>query len=544
MDPFINHCNNNCANMARSLRRGKKKDLCYIRPMMKKIIKLLLLVATLFIQGACESEHELGQLVVNSLHEGSYEIFNLSTSTDQGISSQGVSHFNIGTKLAPGSYLLLGDCSHQLVKIYPNETTELSSHTVNFITAVEQEENHHFNIKCRRHSSIRALQSFRGTYRLQLFSGKTNLLVSMKPLALDTTGDKFDKSPQSIDISLASIRVDGLKNLPANGSYFISNDSELTAMTEKGIVGVYNHVLPGKYLLELNGSTRMVDVNAGNAIDIKPGAVQISTPKGVDTSLTEKVNSTPLYISYAGNHRINLNEPYLSFPGKWSFSFNGSEHKYPIEIEPEKLKEVHPRSLKVSLDCGPWEWSCLGSKKVYVYQPGAEFPFTTGRTDVPIFFMEKKAEVSMEGSRGIRYKLTKHKSVTSLSTGQVIIQPIPHYVPGNETDLLRIETVYSPFRGHSLDLRLSEPTELTMITGQYRLGQYVSLKSSNSDRWKTSKAIYIKKNTKTDVSIKIYSSNKRYAKISPSSSPRTHQRGRGTNLIRRYRSRSSSIELK
>ena len=108
-------------------------------------------------------------------------------------------------------------------------------------------------------------------------------------------------------------------------------------------------------------------------------------------------------------------------------------------MEAGKTTKQKVRAGTVNLNCGPWEWECYGSKKVYLFRKGEDFPFITARTDVPVLYLEKNVSISMEGSKGVRYGISPKKNKLSLSTGTVTINPEPHYVAGNATDLLRIE---------------------------------------------------------------------------------------------------------
>ena len=193
---------------------------------MRRKKTLLLIAAFSSLNSSCERERQSGSILVNSTLEGKYEIFKYDPSGKVPAVSEGLSNFNTPTSIKPGAYLLLADCSSKVIRVYPNETTTLKAFNLKFVPPIEPSADDQFNVKCRRHHSIRSLQSFKNQFNFQLLSHSSNMLVGLKPYTVEFK----EGGPTEVSVNLTSVRVIGNEQVQGRTSYFISNNSRLAAV--------------------------------------------------------------------------------------------------------------------------------------------------------------------------------------------------------------------------------------------------------------------------------------------------------------------------
>jgi hypothetical protein len=235
-----------------------------------------------------------------------------------------------------------------------------------------------------------------------------------------------------------------------------------------------------------------VDLKEGETQVIDPAFVQVSVDPSVSLELSSSLLGTPLYVELNKSHWLDLNRTYPVLPGKATLKLNGSQSEYNIELTSGTLLEKKTRSLIVSFDCSPWEWSCLGKHKIYLYNTDKAYHFTEGVSDVPILFFEEDVWVSIQGSRDIRYQLDPKKRNFKLKVGEVIFKP-QYVVRANHlTDLSRVEAVKQPYSGHTLDIPIERDVKIPLIAGAYHLAQYTSIYNNEYERKSSKRWFHVK----------------------------------------------------
>ena len=151
-----------------------------------------------------------------------------------------------------------------------------------------------------------------------------------------------------------------------------------------------------------------------------------------------------MYFEINGSHLLNLNQTYPLLPGESLLRLAGSELNHSVTLSSGLLEEITVRSVRVDLDCPPWDWNCLGSKKVFLYKKDEHYPFASGVTDVPLLYFDEEAYLSIEGSRDIRFQLPT-RSHHIVRAGRVRLVPKPELRTGLVTDLVRFESTNFPF---------------------------------------------------------------------------------------------------
>lgn len=458
---------------------------------------------------SCERETPKGYLHIEAPGKGHYEIYRISGGTSLHFISEEMGQFNQDIALDPGSYLIFSDCSSETVVINPDARQELVAHQVDFIPPTTLNDGDKFLIQCVRHEKTASRQRITNQFKLFVLAGKRDLLVGMAPLKIDFSAPEFKKTPQTLKYELGVVRVESYKNMGSADRFFVSPSNEFISVTESQTLGNNLFLLPGDYRVELNGTENRVVLDRLSQHVIKPAFLKVETSTEVDLQRSSAIRGNPLYVEINGGHLLNLNEVFPVLPGLAKLRLSGSDSEHYVDLVGDEFILEPARSVQVDLDCPPWDWNCMGSKAVFLFEKDQHYPFASGVTDVPILFFNKEAFVSLAGTRDVRYELQQEKRDTKLKSGTVHLIPVYGFRQGYTTDLVRIEASGPPFWGNSMDLRLDEPTELSLITGSYLLTRYVSQFSTDAERIKSSKRLTVKENTQNNYEFPVFFSEQK-----------------------------------
>jgi len=456
---------------------------------LKMLPNILTALSMLVGAGSCTRKEPEGFLEVRSAVAGNFEIYRISSESPIQFVSEHIGRFNEKASLQPGSYLILADCSSEIVVVKPNATATLMSHHIEFETPVPASDVDQFTIQCNRFDKVRFTQTLANRSSIDILSGRHEVLIGMLPYQLDFDSSTFSE-PQVRKIQLGSVAVIG-RGLEGEDKYFISPKASRISVTATQSLDRRVFVLPGQYLLELNGTKSEINVNGLEDKVIKIATLRVEAPANAELDRAFQIRGNPLYIELEDGHWMNFDETYAVLPGLIHFKIHGSESTNEFALAEEQDLVVKSRSVRVEIDCSPWEWSCLGSRKVYLYRTDQPYPFATGVTDVPILFLDDDAWVTIEGSRDIRMLIPKQQESTVFRAGKIQLVPEVSNKPGFVTDLVRIEATGQQMTGTSLDLNLDSNNLLPLIEGRYLLVNYTSSTTTDGARSKVEKWIEI-----------------------------------------------------
>lgn len=430
---------------------------------------------------SCEIKPKDGEILVRAPNPGNFEIYRIESEDPLQFVSEHVGSYNQPLQLPAGHYLILADCSYESVILRPSEQRTLTAHQVIFNPPVSPQPDDSFSIQCNRFAKTKSLQHFSKRYTLNILHGTRDLLVGMVPMTI-----KFDElanfaNPQILSYNLSGMRVASYEGMKPKTSYFISPVKGLLSVTETQEFGHWQFLLAGQYKLEVNGTEMLVNLVEGQQQEVSPAFLKIAVSDKVNLNTSSNILGTPSYVELNGGHWLDLNEIYPLLPGTATLKLNGSLMEHTVDLVENETTEKTVRSVLVDLDCPPWDWSCLGSKDVYLYGTDTPYPFAKGITDVPLLFFEEDAWVSLQGSRDIRMKLTSQQDST-FKVGRLKLVPKQFHRHGQITDLSRIEASGSPLVGQSLDLSVEDETEMPLITGRYYLAQYNAIATNDWER--------------------------------------------------------------
>ncbi len=461
---------------------------------------------------SCSSHKEMGVLRVDAPSEGRFEIYRVASEQPLQLESEQVGAFNEDVALETGSYLVLADCSSELVVVKPKRTQLLRAYEIEFVPPHPPVEGDKFSVQCTRYDATRSRQYLTNRYKLMVIEGKRDMLVGMVPLRLDSEEQSI-RDDNKIAFDLSALQVIDTADDDHKIPYFVSATNNLVSLTEAQEFGKWQFLLPGQYVVEVNGTSMAVALGPKESRVIQSARVLVSTPKNLSLEQSAAVRGAPTLVEINQGHWLALNEIYSVLPGPATLRLADSTRRQTIELKEGELTEKKARSVMVQMDCSPWEWSCLGSRKVQLYEKDQFYPFAEGVTDAPLLFFGETVWLGVEGSRDIRYQISKDAEVTKLKMGMVKLKPQPQGKPGILTDLVRIEAGSLPLSGFTLDIGLETETTMPLIIGQYSLASFTSSMTIEGDRRKSSQTFYVTYGKTLEISYPVYLSEKRVAAL-------------------------------
>ena len=474
--------------------------------------KSVIVFVALALVTACVKKEPTGHLVVHAPIEGAYEVYRIESESPLPFVAEQVGHFNQSLSLVAGNYLILADCSNETVIIRPDTATELVAHEIRFVPPLPPGPEDEFKIQCNRFDKTRSRQSINHRFSLSVLSGKRELLVGMVPLTVDFGSEEGNQPARTVTYPLASLQVAAYEHMPPSTLFFVEPAGDLLAVTQAQEFGHWQFLLPGRYLVEVNGTELDVDLAAQEQRVIHPAFLEISVPDGFDKDLAVQISGNPIYVELNGQHWLNLQESYPVLPGELDIRLSTATKSLKLALEEEETYVAKAKSVTVNYDCSPWEWLCLGSKAVYLYERDAAFAFAVGMTDVPLLYFEEEVWVSVEGSRDIKVKVSK-LPVVELSVGKIKLIPNHVHRAGQITDLARIESGGAPVEGQSSDMELDRPSEIPLIAGNYHFAQYISALTPEGERRKLKRPVTIHAHDLIEIPFTVYVSDKKMAAL-------------------------------
>lgn len=509
--------------------------------MHSKLIACLFYIFILFWPHlSCNRSNSFGFLHVESANNGTYEIYKVIGDTTLQFVSEKVGQFNKDLKLTPGSYLILADCSHQIVIIHPGETSKLIAHTVKFIPTHPPKDDDIFSIQCSRYEKSHLRQHISNRYTFHMVSKVKDLLVGMQSLKIDFPSKA--QKPLNLEFKLSSIKVNNFKgNQPSHISpYFVSPAKGLLSITQAQKFDKWQFLLAGDYIISLNGTKLKATLKESEALIIEPAGLRVNSPAKVDLSLIPQIKGSPIALEINGPHELEINQIYPVLPGQASIRLEGSRELTMIDLEEQKLTELNSKSLHIHLGCSPWEWECLGKREVNLYEGKKLYPLMDSMTDMPILHLSDDLFVGIEGSPGLLYKVPSSKASVHLHVGKVVFTPKPIHKAGQYTDLVRLEAIHQPQVGYSYDILPEQASTMTLFTGYYALVRYISYSSPDIERSTSKQFIQVRPGKTTYVEVPYYLSE---SKVKAINKTLTEKRDRDRLKLSRFKEDNKEIKL-
>lgn len=431
--------------------------------------------------GCLDEASTTGFLKVTSPKPGKFEIYRVERERPLVLVADKIGYFNSNIALKPGSYRILADCSHQSIIIYPGGTRTLRAHTVHFKPNKPHSEKDQFSVSCNQFEESGDKQVFHNRFVLSILSGKRSLLVGSVALNLDLK----ESTKGTIEFPLGSLTL-GMNELGGKQQtavFFATPKNPVVDVTIAQPSNTRLFLLPGTYMIELNGTSTEVTLKESEDKVIKPGWLHVETPENMDFELAEAIRGRPYYFAVNGQRFYDFDRNIPLLPGATRLSIDRSTETQSLDIESSKVTKISVNYIQIDRGCSPWDWRCLGRNTVHLYREDSPYPFLKSTTDVPIIFAGGEILVEIEGLRGVYKRIAEDDARRTYGVGRVQFTPQYSIRPGRETDLARLESDLN-FEGFSLDINLQRATKATLIEGLHKLVVYTGFIGIEGERSK------------------------------------------------------------
>lgn len=471
----------------------------------------IIICAALMVLGACERSAPTGVLRVEAPGDGSFEVYRIANESPLQFVSEQTGRFNQDISLSPGSYLVLADCSSETVIVYPGRKVGLVAHRLKFVAPQTPSGQDSFSIQCSRSDKTRSRQHLNGQFELTMIHGKRDLLVGMVPMHIDFDTIPQSNVPKDLSYRLAAVQVG---NVPGreDASFFISPVNELIAATKYQKFGHWEFLLPGQYVLEVNGTRMKVSLGEDEKRIVRPALLRVTTSPDVDLDLPARIKGSPWLVEINTAHWLSFNETYPVLPGTASLAISGSTQTVDVDLVEGAEIELKARSVTVDSGCPTGDFACLGNRGINLSLPDEPYPFIESVTDIPVLFIDQGRSVllGIEGSRDISMEIPANVRDKTINLGFVKIIPQPQHKPGQATDLIRVDAMGLPWRGHSLDINIERPTLMPLIAGTYQLEHYISNTAIDGDRRSVNRTFAIEPGKTLEMEVSVFLNEKRW----------------------------------
>lgn len=344
--------------------------------------------------------------------------------------------------------------------------------------------------------------------------------------------EEFDLLPGQVSLSLGGRQLvrDGLSNMPEpirfslvplmvasqipglTADFFVtpapgSNGAAEQEAVVAAPVGSVLWLLPGSYLLELNGSRREVSLDAKNGLGLSLGAIEIRTPSEFPMKERLRLGGGPPFAYINDGVLFAMDTPYLVFPGKYSVSLEGGDMRSSVDVYSSELTRLRTHGARLNMPpCGSGAGtSCGRPPNVTLHVKQRPFVLMTVEPNVPFLVLEDDYEYGVEGVRGVLKKLsTSDRKAAEETLARVrFLWQVQQAAPRVRTDLVRLESRDDKLYGKSLDFLFNQPHEVYVPPGNYELTYLVG--DPLLERPKTRRGLQLSPGSTTEVVIPIYS---------------------------------------
>lgn len=499
-----------------------------------------------FVHMGCQRVTGSGTLRVNYLGQGQFEVYKIASESPLQFVSEESGLFNHDKELSPGSYLILADCSSQIVNVYPGSKVELTAHKINFVPMRPPLARDKFSIQCQRSNRSQSRQNIVNRFSLAVLSGVREFLVGMVPIQMNLDGTK-DATSRLITYRLSSLAVThqtrveshvNIDNLAGSHSgaglamgghnggesfeFFVTPTSEVAPYTQSQNDQGKLFLLRGQYRVQLNGTSAEIDLADGESRTLVPATLKVDVSPRADLTYAERVKGSPLYVEINGEHFLHLNHSYPVLPGLISLRLSTMIKPSSILAKEGENIKLKAKNVTVELGCDAEDWSCLGSRKVRVFEHGKSNYFAESVSDAPLLYFGDNVAVGIEGSRNVKYGIGAADDQV-IKVGYIEIVPTPIHKPGMLTDLVRLESAQSQIVGATLDLPLDKSSVLPVPVGRYILAQYTFF-AADGGRRKSSLSVSVGHGERIKLPITTFLTEKRMSLIDPTLAPMSDDR--------------------
>lgn len=428
--------------------------------MRRYFLVLLVFSAVLPLTQACVQAQPHGALLIkaDTTNQVPYSIYRIAANKPLQLLARHQGTYNHQLSLPASEYLVLADCSHAKVQIKAGQLTELHALHLEFVP-LPQVQKSYFPLQCSQFEALDLRQSFRNKFRFWLLKPQVNLRIAAKPLAIDFK----DKHYLRYDLSALRVGANAqAQQTRQKEDYFIYPQGNLLAVTKRQQVGQWISLLAGEYVVEFNGTSITVSLQAREQLTLPTASLVIAANNA-------SVSDVALFNT---GKTIYYNQPFITLPTTLRLSLHRTS--LPLTLKLTDAMTITARSIVLVPPCVT-ETACQEQHlQFFLYEQGEKIPFVSAKIGERVFFARANVSVAIEGTQGITYRLPDSNRDTVFKLGKLKVNYSQHRNSKRYTDLLRLEAQGRSMTGNSMDLRFGGEHGTLLIAGRYRVAHYVS----------------------------------------------------------------------
>lgn len=393
-------------------------------------------------------------------------------------------------QLAVGTYVLLAQCSYQVIHVKENTHRQVALYRVAIIPprkTVLSGSYEGFSVSCRSDKHALFSQKFHHPHTLSMFSGSHRFMINQVLTEVEV-GDGISW-PQ---IALAALRVDTANTLQHSPStslhYFVSKDAQPTFMHAVEL-GHWSYFLAGDYVVSIGGQSQKISLKAAQILDIPTATLRFQVDRSVSMDRITHNMRSPYMIRlhhYDVSIPLQINTSYPILSGKASYTLGFSETRFPILIHPLKDVTIPLNTFMVSNACNIMQSSspCRdGNIQVHVYLSKGLSPWISAVSDIPIpvpqSISASQMQIELSTSHGLKMPFPSKQGLhQNIELAKLVIEPRNISHSHRNTVLVRLERHSHQGRSTSKNLSHQSASTLYLLPGKYSLVSYTSIQKT------------------------------------------------------------------
>lgn len=432
------------------------------------LLPFFIIVLSVFSSSGChEKKNNQGTLHIKSKWPGEYDVFQVKSESPPQVVAETIGYYNQDLRLNPGKYIILADCS--------STTLMLSSNSVEILSVGElvlELPKTSFNeafplVQCERSAALGIKQKLQNRRTLQVLPTVQNILIGPAAFALEVKDLSSEHAVQTIP--LAAIVVGSAND---HGTYFVSGVNTAAPVSQAQELGKPIFLLPGQYLIELNGTHNQITIGPLETKMQTVGYFLINTPKN-NTTLKLNERSEQNFVETKAGSIYELNKVHVVLPGILALRIGNTLYYHDISVEEQKTTNRLLESVVVISKCEPPEILCKKKQKVFLFQNNNPYYFSQGFTNEAIYhWFSDPIKISLNTTESIFRTIPAGTMNVTESIGRLELHFKKNNSPLKElrTNFLRIYPTSRKMEGESYDIEANAgTTHYNLFTGSYRL---------------------------------------------------------------------------
>lgn len=412
---------------------------------------------------------KIGFLTIKGKSPGYYYILPQGEHFPQQITTKKKVAFNEAIPLPIGQYIALSNCSYRSVEIKTDQTTTLLTNFILIDTVGRFGDQDSLNARCSLEPFStkvplipnQALHLFYGNYSIDFSLNVFPVIISHgKPIQrIYTSYIIVNSKHPSIDRFF--VYLPNLKGRQQKKRQTISQ-----------VVGKKLHLLEGKYIVEINGTKKLVNLTREKPVILQAGSLLVTPPS------QEKILHTQPYLDR--KHILNFNQLFTFLPGSYKINLGQGNIEKTVKIRPFQPTRLSAAQISVGsgIDCSKLKFINCNELSVFsIHNPDTMGSTSQFQVNTNAYVFPGQFGVGISDAPGILKLVSiKENEYIKLKTGylRVLLSENKKSRP-----LVRIEGASEALQGKTPEHHHFGNHYYELLPGEYRYRRFIKPTENN-----------------------------------------------------------------